>query len=285
MSFSIVRLATWCSWGKRVCCTTTKEVSSIGCSSGSKWTLWARLTHWIRLHSGAWRHVRSDTLSSNWVALRVAHVWRRSVLRLSSHLTASMTHLARGTTLNLLWFFLSSSLHLIYLELLLKLIFSESCVCDIRVSLEHLDSFLESFQSSNQWFSLLSNALRLSKRLCHVLILVDLRVKLKLESLLRRLNEEISNRLGNSVSYVSHSNLEVGVYSCSDFSHEHIGALAHVVLSLRSLLLWLSSSNLYCCLAWLLLRFLLRDNVCPIGEIVTIVSEKIVLFSINDLFH
>jgi hypothetical protein len=73
--------------------------------------------------------------------------------------------------------------------------------------------------------SFFSDSLRFSKLLGKDFILVDLSIELKLKSILRGLDKEITNHLGNGVSHISENNLEVSINSCSDFSNEEVAAL------------------------------------------------------------
>jgi hypothetical protein len=144
---------------------------------------------------------------------RAAHL-RSSALRLLAGHAAS-----RRTSLLLLF---PSSLHSILSELLFKFVLAEGRVCDVGVSREDLDGLPESLEGGDEGLSLLGDPLRLSERLCQVIILVDLRIELELESLLRGLHEEVSNRFRYGVSHVSNGDLEVSVDTSSDLLNEDV---------------------------------------------------------------
>ena len=85
-------------------------------------------------------------------------------------------------------FLFAPSLHGIKLELLFKLIFTKGSVGDIRISLKHLNGLSKGLEGCSQGFSFLSYSLGLTQGLLERLILVDLRVELELQSLLRGLD-------------------------------------------------------------------------------------------------
>jgi hypothetical protein len=169
---------------------------------------------------------------------------------------------------------LSSSSLSLHSQLLSELILTESGVGDIRVSLKHLEGLLESVKCGIEGLAFLSDSFRLSQGLREVLVFIDLSVELELKSLLGLLDEEETDGLGDGIADVSHGDLEVGVDSASDLSHEKIRTLAKVVLGRGSIHHALVSGSLTIRVVHLLLlRFLLRNNVSPRLQIVTIISE------------
>lgn len=114
-------------------------------------------------------------------------------------------------------------------------------------------------------------------------ILVYLSVELKLESLLGLLDEEETNRLWNSISDISHSDLVVSVNSCSYLLNKEVSSLVLIVLlrSIHVLRLLLSTIRLAVILVLRLILFL-WDYVSAGLKIVGIISEQVILFCVNE---
>jgi hypothetical protein len=150
--------------------------------------------------------------------LRILH----SVLLLLRRLLLHNVLLTIGHGLCPRWILTSSfSLHH---QISLQL-FIHGCASYVWVSLDNLDCLFQSFQSTIQRLSLFSNSFWLSQLFGQRLILVDIGIQHKLESLLRGFHQEEPNCFGDGVSHISQNYLEICVNSCSDFLDEQIVAL------------------------------------------------------------
>lgn len=106
-----------------------------------------------------------------------------------------------------------------------------------------------------------------------------------MKSLLGLLDKEETDCLRDGVSDISHSNLVVSVNPCSNFLDKQVSTL--IVRNVSVNVLWLLDLALIIQLLTsivlvLRLLLLLRDNVCARGEVVGVIGEQVILFSINE---
>ena len=100
------------------------------------------------------------------------------------------------------------------------------------------------------------------------------------------LDKEETDCLRDGVSDISHSNLVVSVDPCSNFLDKQVSALIVGNVSVLRLNLALSIHLLTWLPIVLVLRLLLllRNNVGARGEIIGVIGEQIILFSVNEGF-
>lgn len=157
----------------------------------------------------------------------------------------------------------------------------------LRISLKEFEGVLKGFNHGGEHLSSLLNRLGFSKALSNFRVIIDARVELKLEFLLRHLDEEISDLLGNGVSHIAQHYFEVGIDSCSDFSDKHVGASAVVLLRRSSVVqrhtvLIVLLVRVLTRLSRLLALVLLRHNRGSVIFVVAIVGEQVVLLSVDN---
>jgi hypothetical protein len=111
-----------------------------------------------------------------------------------------------------------------------------------------------------------------------------------LQSILSSPHQEVPNSLGDGISDISDSYLEISIDSGSDLFHEQVRSLTHIILRGSLLRRWLvhlttTLSIWVGLLRLLLLGLCLGYDVSPLGQVVAIICEVIVLLSINNGFN
>lgn len=123
--------------------------------------------------------------------------------------------------------------------------------------------------------------LGLSESFGDVCVLVNLGVELELQLILRALDQEVSDGLGNRVSHIAHRDAVVRVNSLSDFIYKSVGSLLllrllhgsrPVLVGVRSLICSFSHDRL----------FFLSNDLRSVLQVIHIIGKEIVLLRVNN---